>query len=79
MSSLWFTEADHAELDVIAYELVRRVFDHQEVCETCAARTECVQLREGLRDALDAIVDWRTARELRSKAEWLRAREKAAA
>jgi hypothetical protein len=67
-----WTPADQAELDVLAHELVRVVFDHREGCETCQVGGECRRLHEGLRDALDAIMDWKTARELRSRAERLR-------
>jgi hypothetical protein len=78
VSAVWWTAADDAELDTLAYELVRCVWDHREGCAACLAHDECERLREGLRDALDAIMDWKQARALRSKALWLRHREEAA-
>jgi hypothetical protein len=78
MTAPWWSAADAAELDTLSYELVRCVFDHREGCTACTAGDECDRLREGLRDALEAIIDWKQARALRSKAEWLREREEAA-
>jgi hypothetical protein len=64
----WLTPADEAELDVVTFELVRRFFEHRDSCETCAAGGMC----DGLRKALGAVVEWREARWLLSKAAWLR-------
>ena len=75
MTEYYWTEADEAELDVLVFELVRAVHAHREGCSIC---------REGgpwcapLVGALDAVVEWRRGRILRSKAQWLRARDTAA-
>ena len=75
---VWWTAADAAELDTISYELVRCVYEHRDGCSVCVTGSdECERLREGLREALDAIMDWKQARALGSKAAWLRRREAA--
>jgi hypothetical protein len=66
----WWTEADDAELDLLAYELVRGYFEHKPRCASCAAGDPpCPHLRR----AIEAVTEWREARELRSRAEYLRA------
>lgn len=65
----WFTPADFAELDVLAWTFVIGVKDHVARCADCApGRPWC----EYVREAFDAILDWRAARQLRTRAEWLR-------
>jgi hypothetical protein len=68
----WWTEADAAELDVLLEEFVRVAFIHRGHCAICSAGGPWC---EPLREALDALLEWRRGRELRSKAEWLRARQ----
>jgi hypothetical protein len=68
----WWTDADGADLDVLVHELVERVFDHRGRCEVCAAGyppCPCVGA------AIDAVIGWRAARILKSKAAWLRLRQ----
>lgn len=69
----WWTEADAAELDLLVGELVRAVAAHREHCQICmAGGLWC----SGLRDALDATIQWRDLRRLRSRASWLRVEQK---
>jgi hypothetical protein len=68
----WWTAADQAELDVLIHAFVDAVWAHRARCSTCASGgLWCVPLRE----ALEAVLDWRWSRLLRSKAAWLRERE----
>jgi hypothetical protein len=72
----WWTSADTAELDVLIYEFVRLVWEHRrESCAVCLAGSWCKTYRAETKRALDEILDWIQARSLRSRAEWLRARE----
>jgi hypothetical protein len=74
--SPWWTAADAAELDVLVHELVRVGFLHREACSCCrAGYPPCPRLGE----AIETVIEWRDGRVLRSKAEWLRGREDAAA
>jgi alkylhydroperoxidase family enzyme len=76
---VWWTQADHSELDTLAYELVRFAWAHRQGCDVCLAGGDCQTYLDGTAKALDAILDWKQARGLRSRAEWLRAREAVAA
>ena len=60
MTPPWWTEADQAEFDTAAWELVC-VLDGD---------TDTVRRHE----AIQALIDWRYRRNLLSKAEWLRRR-----
>lgn len=63
-----WTAADAAELDVLIYELVRVHRIHVPPCEICSKGGPwCSRMR----GAFEAILDWRQARELRSRAAWL--------
>jgi len=66
----WWTDTDAAELDLLTYELVRAIEAHYPVCPECQPREWCPVLRA----AVDVVVDWRQARMLASRADWLRAR-----
>jgi hypothetical protein len=73
-------EAPVAELDLITREFVLAVLAHEAGCSTCSQRGPwCSPLRE----AFDAVLEWRAGRILRSKAAYLRTmqelRERAAA
>lgn len=69
----WWSEADEAEFNVLIHAFVDAGLAHHKNC--CGTTGPwCPPLRE----AFDAVVDWRTSRVLRSKAAWLRAREEAA-
>jgi hypothetical protein len=68
----WWTVADEAELDLLARELVRVAFIHREKCSTCRAGGPWCP---AMVDALEAVLEWREGRVLRSKAAWLRARQ----
>jgi hypothetical protein len=68
-AEVWWTEADAAELDVVAHAFVKAAYVHRERCGTCSSGGPwCLPLRE----ALDGVVEWRHGRVLRSKAAWLR-------
>jgi hypothetical protein len=70
----WWTEADQAELNILIHAFVDAEGQHRERCETCSVGGPwCTSLRE----AFEAVLEWRTGRHLRSKAAWLRAREQA--
>jgi hypothetical protein len=72
----WWTAADEAELDLIVRELVRSALIHRERCSTCRAGDRwCPPMAE----ALEATLDWRDGRILRSKAAFLRLAEERAA
>ena len=72
MSGLpYWTPADAAELDVLVFEFVRVHEIHVAACETCRGGPWCSRLRE----SFEAILDWKQARTLRSKATYLRLRE----
>jgi hypothetical protein len=65
----WWTDADQAELECLLRELVDGVFEHRERCERClAGYPPCPHVGR----AIEVVLDWREARELFSKARWLR-------
>jgi hypothetical protein len=69
----WWSDADRAELDALAHELVAAVFEHREAgCEVCAAG---FPLCPAVRAAIERVVEWREARILLSRAAWLVARQ----
>jgi hypothetical protein len=71
-SQPYWSEADQSELDVLVFELVKAVHAHREGCSICRTGGPwCVPLVDGL----EAVLDWREGRVLRSKAAWLRARQ----
>ncbi len=68
----YWTAADGAELDVLAFEFVRVHALHVPACEECRQSGPwCKRLR----DSFDAVLEWREGRALRSKATWLRRQE----
>jgi hypothetical protein len=72
----YWTDADAAELDVLIWELVKVAMIHRERCATCAGERgilNCAPMGE----AIEAVIDWRNGRVLKSKAAWLRARQAA--
>jgi hypothetical protein len=71
----WWTAADEAELDLLVHELVRVGFVHRARCTVCSGGRWC----SAMHDALDALLEWRDGRVLRSKAAWLRSRGSEAA
>lgn len=66
--SLGWSEADDAELDVVADHFVRAVRHHQRNCRRCMGLYPC----EAIRDAEVAVLEWVYSRRLLSKAEFLR-------
>ena len=67
----WFTEADRAELDVVAWALTDCIRAHKESCSTCRQTGRfCPRLGA----TVDAALDWAYYRALRSKADALRKR-----
>ena len=69
MTPAWWTAADDAELDVIVWDLVRAGFAHRD----CLRCRELGAYCEPMRAAVEAVLDWRRARNLLSRAEHLRA------
>ena len=70
----WWTEADQAELDALTRALVDGVFDHRPRCASCAREhPPCPHVNQ----AIEAVVEWRTAREVYSRARWLRLQREA--
>lgn len=68
----WWTESDDAELRLLCFKFARAHYLHRGRCATCSqGGAYCRPLRE----ALEAILDWRQTCILRNKAAWLRERE----
>ncbi len=68
----YWTPADVAELDVLVFEFVRVHELHVPACETCSSGGPwCRRLLA----SFEAILKWKQARTLRSKADFLRAWE----
>ena len=65
----WWTAADEAELDTIIHALVKAAWAHRDCTRCRALNTWCDPMREAAEEALD----WRRARALLSRAEFLRA------
>ena len=65
----WWTAADEAELDAIIHALCRAAWEHRDCARCQALGTWCQPMRE----AAEAALDWRRARALLSRAEFLRA------
>lgn len=65
----WWTAADEAELDAIIHALVKAARAHRDCARCHALGTWCPPMREAAEEALD----WRRARHLLSRAEFLRA------
>jgi hypothetical protein len=66
---LFWTAADRAEADVLAWELVGAIHDHRRECRMCAAGfPPCPNVGR----AIEIAVDWVQGRALRSRAERLR-------
>ena len=65
----WWTAADEAELDAIVHALVKAAWAHRDCSRCKALGTWCPPMRE----AAEAALDWRRARALLSRAEFLRA------
>ena len=71
MTAPWWTPADQAELDVLVNDLVRCYWAHRDECADCRERRPCPSLTE----AIEAVIEFRDARELRSRAVWLRSEQ----
>jgi len=66
---MWWTNADAAELDLLVFELAGGYHQHLVACARCAmGYPPCPHVRR----AIEAVLEWREARELRSRAEYLR-------
>jgi hypothetical protein len=78
MSAVWWTPADQAELDVLIWELVERVPEHRERCRRCLVEKETGFPCTAVTEAIEAVLEWRRARWLLSKAQYLRRLEEAA-
>ena len=72
----YWTEADAAELDVLIWELVKAVMIHRERCATCAGERGILYCAP-VCEAIEAVIEWRNGRVVKSKAAWLRARQAA--
>ena len=68
----WWTSADQAELDVLAFEFTRAVLLHRGRCDTCRTGGPWCPI---LRAAFDVVLEWRYGRRLQSEAVWLRERQ----
>ena len=68
MTTYW-TSADGAELDVLVWALVTDYLEDRDGCARCAGPAPCPHLQE----AIAAVLDWREARLLLSRAQALRA------
>jgi hypothetical protein len=65
---IWWSEADQAELDVLIDALVGAAWAHKR----CARCRELNSWCEPMREAFEALIEWRRSRGLRSRAEFLR-------
>jgi hypothetical protein len=73
----WLTDADLAEIGVVAHALVEMAFAHQEHCRLCREQGDAHCKTRGA--AIDAVCSWVEHRALLSKAEALRRRHVLAA
>ncbi len=65
----WWTEADQGELDCLVRDLADGVWEHRTECARCALEhPPCPHVQA----AIDTVIDWRSRRELLSRARWLR-------
>lgn len=77
-SQPYWTEADQAELDVLTWVLVQAMERHDRLCVLWARELEefgvgwCPHLTR----AVELVLEWRAGRILKSKAQWLRRRER---
>jgi hypothetical protein len=67
----WWTDADEAELDVLVNAFVGAACAHKACVRCRELNTWCPPMIS----AFEAVLEWRRSRQLRSRAEWLRARE----
>jgi hypothetical protein len=68
----WWSAADVAELDLLAFDLAHAVREHQASRSVClAGHPPCPDVGE----AIAAALEWRDRRDRTSRAAWLRARE----
>lgn len=65
----WWSEADLAEIDIVAWDLVDAMKTHEEHCDICRQGYRC----DKISDALEATIAWRDRRLLLTKAQTLRA------
>jgi hypothetical protein len=66
--TLGWTLADESEFDFVTVELVHGLHEHYPRCPRCQARVHC----PAASGAIDAVVEWITARRLLSRALLLR-------
>jgi hypothetical protein len=66
----WWTEADEAELEVVAWELTGALIAHRDHCSICR---DLGHLCPVIGEAVDAAGHWKRGRSLLSRAEYLRA------
>ena len=71
---LGWTEADAAELDALAWELVTLVPEHRARCPRCQAQERTGFPCPHVGEAIEAVLDWQRRRRLLSRADWLRRR-----
>ena len=65
----WWTDADRAEIDLVAYKLVDAMKTHEEHCSECqAAGYGCAVIR----DLLELTIRWRDSRLLTTQAQAIR-------
>jgi hypothetical protein len=67
----WSTDADTGELELLVRELVDGAFEHRQSCGVCRNGDSCPALRA----AIEAVLEWRDRRSLRSLVVGLRARQ----
>jgi hypothetical protein len=72
----FWTDADDAELRLLCFWFAKGHYVHREHCATCALGGPYCR---AMREALEAILEWRQGRILRNKAAWLRERERMSA
>ena len=69
MTPAWWSVADAAEQDLLIHELVDGYYEHVGPCDDRPCRH--------VGEAIQAVLDWRRGRQLRSRAAYLRAEQDA--
>jgi hypothetical protein len=70
MTAPWLTAADVAETELVAWHLSGCIWTHRQECAVCSAG---LPYCEPVKEAIEAALDWKRGRDLRSRALFLRA------
>lgn len=73
VAPVWWTDADQAELDLIALDLFELTYQHHMNCDGC--HRDVGGYCQALRDIWDVVDEWKRRRALMSKATYYRLEE----